>query len=291
MKDALSLTNSSPGSHADNLYGNAYTTGKSRKSESRWGILQSSLSFEVMIHQLLIPQDNGLSRICTGASGFVIEKETADNLKMAAFGGFHCHGMMNHVQSKLRQCKSFSLGPLTMKDPIFMEMPLTGIVTGGPGRIVGIIGWLIVPDPCLMSHFLCHSPHKGRTRSAKSKDFVFLSKPILQIGEEVPYFPMFLATATAICLTWAIQCDFSLKQSPVQIFGPSWWGLPICSAHDIIQQRYALLFWKNVSLQIFMTTVHLLLQSLKAQRNWDCRQLACSNNKSNITIVLQAWYL
>ena len=104
----------------------------------------------------------------------MIEKEAADRLGMAEFGTFHCHGMMQHVPSKLRQCATIRLGPMTMESPIFMEMALTGIVKGGPGRVVGIIGYtslhtkprkgLItgrIPRPLHMAHHGLDSVHPG----------------------------------------------------------------------------------------------------------------------------------
>ena len=75
-----------------------------------------------------------------GASGFVIEKAAADALGMAAFGSFHASGMIGHMQIRLRRCASIQLGPLTVQNPLFMEMQLGGLVTGGPGPVVGIVG-------------------------------------------------------------------------------------------------------------------------------------------------------
>ena len=48
--------------------------------------------------------------------------------------------MAGKVKSQFRRGASFRLGPLEMDRPIFMEMSLTGLVTGCPGPIVGIIG-------------------------------------------------------------------------------------------------------------------------------------------------------
>lgn len=82
---------------------------------------------------------------CAGASGFVIESSAADKLGMARFGKFHCSGMMDNVEICLRRSDDFSLGPLTIQDPLFMEMQLGGLVRGAPGQVIGIVGCAFPP--------------------------------------------------------------------------------------------------------------------------------------------------
>ena len=76
----------------------------------------------------------------TGASGFVIEAEAANQLGLSSFGRFHCSGMMDNVQISFRRANTISLGPLTIQQPLFMEMQLGGLVRGGPGDVIGIAG-------------------------------------------------------------------------------------------------------------------------------------------------------
>ena len=77
----------------------------------------------------------------TGASGFVIEPSAADALGLESFGEIHITGMAGKIPGKFRRAKTFQIGPLQMKDPVFMEMQCGGLVTGGPGRVIGIIGF------------------------------------------------------------------------------------------------------------------------------------------------------
>lgn len=76
-----------------------------------------------------------------GASGFVIKKEVADELGMATFGEYSLAGVMEQCKSRTRQCHRLSLGPLTMEKPLWMEMEIDNLVSGGPGRTIGIIGY------------------------------------------------------------------------------------------------------------------------------------------------------
>ena len=102
--------------------------------------VQHCSSSSVKVSCLQVRQSTGHPSYAAGASGFVIEKATADALEMAAFGSFHASGMIGHMQIRLRRCASIQLGPLTVENPLFMEMQLGGLVTGGPGDVVGIVG-------------------------------------------------------------------------------------------------------------------------------------------------------
>lgn len=77
----------------------------------------------------------------TGASGFVIEPSAADELGLSSFGEVYITGMAGKLMGKFRKGKSFRLGPLELKDPVMMEMSCSGLVQGGPGPVVGIVGF------------------------------------------------------------------------------------------------------------------------------------------------------
>lgn len=87
----------------------------------------------------------GLFLVDSGASGLVIEREAADVLGLAAFGELFVAGVAGAVRSRFRRAASLSLGPVELAAPLFMEMPVAGVVTGGPAggksmRTVGILG-------------------------------------------------------------------------------------------------------------------------------------------------------
>lgn len=77
----------------------------------------------------------------TGASGFVIEPRAADELGLLTFGEVYITGMAGKLVGKFRKGKAFRLGPLELKDPVMMEMSCSGLVQGGPGPVVGIVGF------------------------------------------------------------------------------------------------------------------------------------------------------
>ena len=87
----------------------------------------------------------GLFLVDSGASGLVIEAEAADSLGLRSFGELFVAGVAGAVRSRFRRAASLSLGPVELADPLFMEMPVAGVVTGGPAggksmRTVGILG-------------------------------------------------------------------------------------------------------------------------------------------------------
>lgn len=76
----------------------------------------------------------------SGASGFVIEPTAADALRLESFGDLHITGMSGKVQGRFRRAKTVQIGPLQITDAIFMEMSCSGLVSGGPGPVIGIVG-------------------------------------------------------------------------------------------------------------------------------------------------------
>lgn len=75
----------------------------------------------------------------------MIKREVADKLSMATFGEYSLAGVMEQCKSRTRQCHSLSLGPLTMEKPLWMEMEIDNLVSGGPGETIGIIGQATIP--------------------------------------------------------------------------------------------------------------------------------------------------
>lgn len=70
----------------------------------------------------------------------MIQKEVADQLGMAKFGEYSLAGVMEQCKSCTRQSETLQLGPLIMEKPLWMEMEVSSLVTGGPGKTIGIIG-------------------------------------------------------------------------------------------------------------------------------------------------------
>lgn len=77
----------------------------------------------------------------TGASGTVIDGKAAEELELETFGSFKVKGMAGDLDGRFRECARMQIGPLTIHDMLMMEMDCSGLVRGGPGRVVGIIGY------------------------------------------------------------------------------------------------------------------------------------------------------
>lgn len=82
-----------------------------------------------------------LNALCTaGASGLVIEEAIANELGLSAFGEMYVTGMAGSLRCQFRRAKQLQLGPVTIDRPLFMQMSLSGVVTGAPGPVIGILG-------------------------------------------------------------------------------------------------------------------------------------------------------
>eukprot|EP00468_Gymnochlora_sp_CCMP2014_P013582 CAMPEP_0167746540 /NCGR_PEP_ID=MMETSP0110_2-20121227/3768_1 /TAXON_ID=629695 /ORGANISM="Gymnochlora sp., Strain CCMP2014" /LENGTH=633 /DNA_ID=CAMNT_0007631313 /DNA_START=1 /DNA_END=1902 /DNA_ORIENTATION=+ len=77
----------------------------------------------------------------TGASGLCISREFADQINLPKFGEVVIQGATQVITSQFRRAKSLSLGPITIEDPVFMELSLRGIVRASRWPVVGILGY------------------------------------------------------------------------------------------------------------------------------------------------------
>lgn len=75
-----------------------------------------------------------------GAGGLVISPDAADRLGMRTYGEVHVSGVAGCVPSSFRRAEELRVGPLTIRNPDFMQMGLDGLVTGAPGPVIGILG-------------------------------------------------------------------------------------------------------------------------------------------------------
>eukprot|EP00891_Asterochloris_glomerata_P001704 jgi/Astpho2/1704/Aster-x0491 len=142
------------------------------------------------MHVIHLGKLTGLTLLDTGASGGVIEMSVADELGLAGFGELYVAGMSGTVRSQFRRGTTLSLGPLTIQNPVFMEMPIDGVVKGAPGRVVGILGYNLLrravvelpPQLPTQQHVRCtiklHDPERYRASSSLKQHWlqvVFLS--------------------------------------------------------------------------------------------------------------------
>ena len=76
-----------------------------------------------------------------GASGLVIEEETANELGLHSFGEMYVAGMGGRLLCQFRRGEELTVGPVSIQRPLFMQMSLSGVVNGAPGPVVGILGY------------------------------------------------------------------------------------------------------------------------------------------------------
>ncbi|BBN03166.1 hypothetical protein MPTK1_2g21310 [Marchantia polymorpha subsp. ruderalis] len=93
-----------------------------------------------LVRPLIDGKDIGYFIVDTGASSLTITSEKAEELDMYAFGEAYVTGVEGEVKCQFRRAKSFQIGPLTIEEPIFMEVPMAGVVRG-ISPVAGICGY------------------------------------------------------------------------------------------------------------------------------------------------------
>ena len=71
----------------------------------------------------------------------------------------HDGSLCVQVKAHYRRARQLKLGDLTIKRPLFLEMPIGGLVRGAPGPVVGVVGYDLwrrwaspVPTAAVCSH-------------------------------------------------------------------------------------------------------------------------------------------
>ena len=61
------------------------------------------------------------------------------------------------MKAHYRRARNIKLGALTIKRPLFLEMPLGGLVRGAPGPVIGVVGY------DFWRRFVCEGLKEGKT--------------------------------------------------------------------------------------------------------------------------------
>ncbi|CAM6104307.1 unnamed protein product [Calypogeia fissa] len=93
-----------------------------------------------LVRPLVDGQDIGYFIVDTGASSLTIAPNKAEELGMYEFGEAYVTGVEGEVKCQFRRANSFQIGPLTITEPIFMEVPMAGVVRG-VSSVAGICGY------------------------------------------------------------------------------------------------------------------------------------------------------
>ncbi|KAG0559503.1 hypothetical protein KC19_10G110200 [Ceratodon purpureus] len=81
----------------------------------------------------------------TGASSLIIAPQKARELGLFTFGEIYITGVNGVVKSQYCRANTFQLGQLRITNPVFMEIPLSGLVRGDP-LVVGMCGFDIFAE-------------------------------------------------------------------------------------------------------------------------------------------------
>ncbi|GAX78814.1 hypothetical protein CEUSTIGMA_g6251.t1 [Chlamydomonas eustigma] len=98
-------------------------------------------SGHILIRPKINSSESGFMVVDTGASGFVISPKAAVSLGLDVFGELFAASISGKIPAQFIKAKTWSLGPLTIHNPVMMTMDLNGLVRGGPGEVIGIVGY------------------------------------------------------------------------------------------------------------------------------------------------------
>ena len=83
----------------------------------------------------------GYMLLDTGASGLVLQTGLAARHGLTRFGRLSIAGLAGRVRTCFVRARAIRLGPLVVRDPVFMEMGVGGLVRGLEPGIIGIAGY------------------------------------------------------------------------------------------------------------------------------------------------------
>lgn len=97
---------------------------------------------------LLVParvdgEDHGWFILDTGAGTMCISSDVAEQTAMIPLGHVKAHGVAGSTTTGFRRAKRFSFGPLTMEEPVFLEIDLAFLEPIFGVKIAGICGFEI----------------------------------------------------------------------------------------------------------------------------------------------------
>ncbi|MEW6073445.1 MAG: retropepsin-like aspartic protease [Planctomycetota bacterium] len=95
----------------------------------------------LLVHPRVNGEDVGWFIFDTGAGAMCIDDDAADSLDLEAFGEETAVGVAGTLTARFRAAKDFVLGPLTLDDPIFVELELGFLGPFLGVEIAGICGY------------------------------------------------------------------------------------------------------------------------------------------------------
>lgn len=103
--------------------------------------VKKAISGHLLVHPLVNGKDVGWFILDSGAGAMVIDPRAADVLGLPKLGQLSALGIGGVVNSSLRKAKTISLGPMSVSNPIFVQLDLSAISAIFGVKIAGICGY------------------------------------------------------------------------------------------------------------------------------------------------------
>lgn len=97
----------------------------------------------LLVHPTVQGKDLGWFILDSGAGMTVIDRAMADQMDLPAFGEINAVGVGGAVKTRMRKCEQLELGPLTLKNPVLLELDLAAIGRAVGVPLAGIVGYQI----------------------------------------------------------------------------------------------------------------------------------------------------
>jgi hypothetical protein len=103
--------------------------------------LKRAMSGHLLVHPLVDGHDVGWFILDSGAGQICIDPTVADELDLERFGSVPAVGVAGAVEASYRLGTSLQLGPMTLDDPVFVELDLSFLAPVFGVQVAGICGY------------------------------------------------------------------------------------------------------------------------------------------------------
>lgn len=103
--------------------------------------MKRAFTGHLLIHPMVDGKDVGWFILDSGAGSMVLDKAIADDMKLLSIGQVPVVGVGGIVRGAFRKADSFTFGPMTFRNPLFVELDLAGISSIFGVKLAGICGY------------------------------------------------------------------------------------------------------------------------------------------------------
>ncbi|HET6201657.1 MAG TPA: pepsin/retropepsin-like aspartic protease family protein [Planctomycetota bacterium] len=103
--------------------------------------VHTSRTGHLLVRPLLEGEIRGSFILDTGASGLIVSRKTAEAARLEVLGPVRARGAGGGADAAIRRGKVLSLGPLTIRDPLYGEIDLDSMTEPLGEEIAGLLGY------------------------------------------------------------------------------------------------------------------------------------------------------